>query len=120
MEDVEKYDGDKTEILKYSKRIYSEKELSEFRTMQQHPNLFPIIYKINEKFVVLEKLNNESAKNNYKALFEIIGEKHRMFTFNAYLIEYLNANGNISAMPEDFIKVYQDILNNKIKTLIKF
>jgi len=90
-------------------------------TFQKHPDIFPIVYKVTDKYAVLEKLNTEKAINELEKLqteffnLKWRSEKKRKYSI---LLDDLMENDNLEGL--DFIGLlYHLFLNTPSSSLKK-
>lgn len=113
-EDEDKGDGQGNyTITKFANREYNDDEIYEFQEMSKHPKYFPIFYKINKKFVVVEKLNSEKARQEYLTIAKFLQNNFKINRpiFKELLKEY-KAVGNFFKMDEFYQKAHEFFLKN--------
>jgi hypothetical protein len=95
--------------------------IEQIDTFQQYPNIFPIVYKVTDKYAVLEKLNTEKAINELEKLqteffnLKWRSEKKRKYSI---LLDDLMENDNLEGL--DFIGLlYHLFLNTPSSSLKK-
>lgn len=112
-EDKEEKDGQGNyTITKFAKREYNDEEIYQFEEMAKYPKYFPIFYKINKKFVVIEKLNIYEARKNYNEILQIIKSKYPDQNFRNLLYE-LKEVGKPEKMMQFFFEMYGYILSHQ-------
>ena len=107
---IKTFDPDETESI----------DKDQITTFQNHPDIFPIVYKVTDKYAVLEKLNTEKAINDLTKLesefFNIKwrGEKKRKYSI---LLDELMENDNLEDY--DFIGLLYYLLQNTSSSSLK-
>lgn len=111
LSDKEEVFDNKNVVTNFVKRKYNEDELYQFQEMKKYPQYFPIIYKITPNYILLEKLDNKKAKNQYLAILNIIKKDityANTITFKDLLHEFREV-GDVTKMGEGYLKVHRHI-----------
>jgi hypothetical protein len=107
---IKTFDPDETESI----------NKNQITTFQKHPNIFPIVYKVTDKYAVLEKLNTEKAINELEKLqteffnLKWRSEKKRKYSI---LLDDLMENNNLEGL--DFIGLLYHLFQNTPSSSLK-
>ena len=113
---------------------YNTLDLDAIKLFQKHPDIFPIVYKVTEKYVVLEKLDDNKPYYDLKNLYNQVVESNTEFSeyiedksshyektydlFSTYIYEYITEEDKT---PSDFDEVYSKIKDgNLLKKYVLF
>ena len=107
---IKTFDPDETESI----------NKNQITTFQKHPDIFPIVYKVTDKYSVLEKLNTEKAINELEKLqteffnLKWRSEKKRKYSI---LLDDLMENNNLEGL--DFIGLLYHLFQNTSSSSLK-
>ena len=107
---IKTFDPDETESI----------NKDQITTFQKHPDIFPIIYKVTDKYAVLEKLNTEKAIDELEKLeTEFFNLKWRSKKKRKYsiLLDELMENNNLEDY--DFIGLLYHLFQNTSSSSLK-
>ena len=65
---IKTFDSDETESI----------NKNQITTFQNHPDIFPIVYKVTDKYAVLEKLNTKKAIDELEKLAQFLKEENNL------------------------------------------
>ena len=107
---IKTFDPDETESI----------NKNQITTFQKHPDIFPIVYKVTDKYAVLEKLNTEKAINELEKLqteffnLKWRSEKKRKYSI---LLDDLMGDNNLEGL--DFIGLLYYLFQNTSSSSLK-
>lgn len=116
---TDKIDPQSDTVIKYEGRDYNEGELWEFEEMQKYPKFFPIIYRIDKKAIVMQKLDGEKAKSQFLQIQFAITARFPGLKFDDFLSQYKEI-GKFHKMDDQMSDMYQYLKNKNPELMGNF
>lgn len=91
--------------------------LQQLETFKNHPNLFPKVYKITDKYAVIEKLNDKKAREDIKKAFSYLMLLNYENDSSLSLVNYMKHNDNFTSGIYDFKGEHPEKYNKAFKEL---
>lgn len=106
-------------VYKVPKGVLPKIRMSWVNLFQEHPDIFPKVKKISEKYVVLEKLDTNKAISEYTTLDSLLKEDDELhdsdFAYTFFNIYKDHDNDRLEAIDEHFENMGHDVFNLYVK-----